>query len=545
MSIKIIETSLRDGQQSLAATRMTTKDILSVVSDMDQAGFYALEVWGGATFDACLRYLHEDPWERLRLIRAQVKHTKLQMLLRGQNLVGYKPYPDEVVDLFIKKAIDNGIDIIRIFDALNDMNNIKSSLKATKAYGAHAQVALSYTKSPVHNIPYYVNLAVEAEQLGADSIAIKDMAGLLLPQDAYDLITSIKSHIKIPLNLHGHDTSGLISATYIKAIEAGIDMIDTALSPFAGGTSQPSTEGIVSILHNMHISHDIKLDTLKDAIKTLEHVRDDLIKKGHYDMSSQFSHPNIFLSQVPGGMYSNLVSQLKEQQLIHRLDEVLEEIPKVRKDLGYPPLVTPMSQIVGVQATLNVVTNERYKILTSEVIMYAKGAYGQPPFDMDDTILALIKRSDKDIKKNHQPKTLHDLKETYQKTTFQDEELLSIMLMGDIAEKFYLEKWADNNTFQLESHFMLKQNYFKYRFHVLESKSMEDFDMYAPFQGQIESILVKTSHHVLMDEPIIIMKVNHLFIELLSPCNGTIEKIQVEINQHVLEKEILLIVKPF
>jgi oxaloacetate decarboxylase alpha subunit len=543
--MKIIETSLRDGQQSLAATRMSTVDILDVVEELDKSGFYALEVWGGATFDSCLRFLNEDPWERLRLIKSKVKHTKLQMLLRGQNLVGYKPYVNETVDLFIKKAIENGIDIIRIFDALNDFDNIKTSLKATKNYGAHAQVALSYTVSPVHNIEYYINLAIQAEKLGADSIAVKDMAGLLQPQDAYNLIKGIKKNVKIPVNLHGHDTSGMITATYIKAIEAGCDMIDTALSPFAGGTSQPSTEGIVSLLNNLKIEHNIRLELLNEPVKKLEKVREDLIQKGHYEITSQFSHPNILISQVPGGMYSNLVSQLKEQKMLHRLDDVLNEIPKVRKDLGYPPLVTPMSQIVGVQATLNVITGERYKILTSEVIMYCNGEYGKAPFDIDPNILMLTQKNIKKDKKEHIGATLRDLKEKYRKTKFGEEELLSIMLMGDTAEKFYLKRWAEENPYQLESNFMLKQNYFKYRFNIDEAKQSQIFEMYSPFNGLIEKILVNNSEHVLLNESIVIIKVNNVFIELLSPSNGTISDIKIELGNKVIEKEILLVVKPF
>ena len=362
MGVKIVDTCLRDGHQSLLATRLTTEDILPVATLLDKAGYYALEVWGGATFDACLRFLNEDPWERLRAIRKACPNTKLQMLFRGQNILGYRHYSDELVEKFVEKSLENGIDIIRVFDALNDLRNLKSAVDATnkykKQFGGHCQIALSYTTSPVHTIDYYVNLAKEVEKMGADSICIKDMAGVLLPNAAYELVTRIKESVKLPLELHTHCTGGVAEMTVMRAIEAGVDIVDTALSPLSGGTSQPCTEALEYVLQGTKYDPELNLDYLKQACDKLTVVKDRFLANGGLNPKALTTNPNILKYQVPGGMLSNLMSQLKGQGAMDKYEEVLNEIPRVRKDLGYPPLVTPLSQMVGTQAVMNVIKTE-------------------------------------------------------------------------------------------------------------------------------------------------------------------------------------------
>ncbi len=447
MSVKIVETSMRDGHQSLMATRMTTKDILTIIPELDKAGFHALEVWGGATFDACLRFLDEDPWERLREIKKLAPNTKLQMLFRGQNILGYRHYPDDIVDKFVKKSIENGIDIIRIFDALNDVRNLKSAVDATKKYGGHCQIALSYTTSPVHTIDYYVNLAKEVEAMGADSLCIKDMAGILLPNDAYNLIKALKHNTKLPINLHGHATAGIMEATYIKAIEAGVDIIDTALSPLSGGTSQVATESFYHILKDTPYDTKLDIDLLKKAAEKLTVIKDEYLKKSILNPKALTSNPNILEYQVPGGMLSNLMSQLKEQNQMDDYEKVLKEVPKVRKDLGYPPLVTPISQMVGTQAVMNVMTQNPYKIVSKEIREYLHGLYGKSPAPVDPLLLAKIIGDDTII--THRPADnlkpeFEDLKKKYEGFAKSDEDLLSIALFGKVAiaylEKKYQEK---------------------------------------------------------------------------------------------------------
>jgi oxaloacetate decarboxylase alpha subunit len=544
MKIKIVETSLRDGQQSLIATRMTTEEILSVIDFMDQAGFYSLEVWGGATFDSCLRFLNEDPWERLRLIKSRIKKTKLQMLLRGQNLVGYRHYSNEVVDLFIKKSIENGIDILRIFDALNDFNNIESSIRAVKKYGGHCQVAMSYTTSPFHDINYFVNFALKAESMGADSICIKDMAGLLLPHTAYELVKEIKSRVKIPLNLHSHDTSGIISSTYVKAIEAGVDIIDSALSPFSGGTSQPSTEGLISLLTDMSIPFNVSLEKLHPAIHKLEKIRDKYISSGLIQISTYFNTPKIFQSQVPGGMYSNLISQLSEQKILHRLDDILLEIPLVRKDLGYPPLVTPISQIVGVQATLNVITNERYKVLTKELISYCKGNYGEPPSEIEKSLLIRINTYEDNNKKVDKKNDVIDLvRSKYSKQNFSEEVILSLILFEDVAEKFYLSQWVNMPLILNDFNFLANQNFFKFKYDNHVRSYEGQFDIHSPFDGIIKNIVIKKKEFVRINEILVLICIDNINIEILSPSSGIVEEVYISINEKVLNGKPLLSIK--
>lgn len=388
--IKITETILRDAHQSLIATRLSTDEMIPIIEKLDQAGYHALEMWGGATFDASLRFLKESPWERLRKIKSIVKNTKLQMLLRGQNILGYKNYPDEVVEAFIKKSVENGIDIIRIFDALNDVRNLELAIKVTKEAGAHAQGSISYTTSPVHTIEHYVDLAKKIENLGADSLCIKDMAGLLKPYTAEKLVKALKEALSIPIELHSHATSGLASMTYIKGIEAGVDIVDTAISPFSMGTSQPPTESLVATLQGTEYDTGLDLDHLDEIAEYFIPIKDKSIDSGLMSPKVMGVNINTLIYQVPGGMLSNLVSQLEQQKAIDKLDEVLKEVPKVRKDLGYPPLVTPTSQIVGTQAVLNVLAGERYKMVPNEVKQYVKGMYGRPTVPMDEEFIKQI-----------------------------------------------------------------------------------------------------------------------------------------------------------
>lgn len=379
--VKIMETILRDAHQSQAATRMRLDEMLPACDKLDKAGYYALEVWGGATFDSCLRYLNEDPWERLRALRKALPNSKLQMLLRGQNLLGYKHYADDVVDLFCKKSIENGIDIIRIFDALNDVRNIKTALDATKKYGGTAEVAFSYTTSKVHTIDYFVDLALEMEKMGADIICVKDMANLLLPYTAYELISRLKDKLKptTMVHLHTHNTAGTGDMLNLKAIEAGCDIVDTALSPLGNGTSQPATEPLVATLAGTKYDTGIKLEDLNELTKYFKTVADRLTADGFLSPKVLKVDVNALIYQVPGGMLSNLISQLKQAGASDKLLDVLEEVPRVRADLGYPPLVTPSSQIVGTQAVLNVLSGERYKMVTKETKGMLRGEYGKLP----------------------------------------------------------------------------------------------------------------------------------------------------------------------
>ena len=373
----ITDTILRDAHQSQAATRMRLEDMLPALHDLDQVGYWSLECWGGATFDSCMRFLSEDPWERLRVLKQNMPNTPLQMLLRGQNLLGYKHYSDDVVDAFVKAAVKNGINVIRIFDALNDIRNMKAAMTAAKKYGAHVEAAISYTVSPVHNEAYFVELAGRLEEEGADTICIKDMANLLLPYDAYSLVKAMKEKIRVPIHLHTHNTTGTGDMTYLMAVQAGVDIIDTALSPLANGTSQPSTEAMVATLQGTEYDTGLDLLKLSDIAKHFRGVANKLKAQGDLDPKVLNVDPNTLLYQVPGGMLSNMISQLKQAKAEDKLYDVLAEIPRVREDFGYPPLVTPTSQIVGTQAVMNVLGGERYKMVPKESKGLLRGEYGQ------------------------------------------------------------------------------------------------------------------------------------------------------------------------
>ncbi len=395
--IGITDTTFRDGQQSLIATRMRTEEMLPILEVMDKQGFHSLEVWGGATFDSCLRFLKEDPWERLKKIRGTCKNTKLQMLFRGQNMLGYKAYADDVVEAFLVKAIETGIDIVRVFDALNDIRNVEQSIKVIKKSKGHAQAAISYTLSDVHTEEYYVKLAKQFEGLGADSLCIKDMAGLLLPNVAYSLVKALKEAIKLPIQVHSHYTSGVAAMSYLKAVEAGADVIDTAMSPFSMGTSQPATEVCVVALKSMGFDCALDEKALEQIASMLRPMRENAIASGLLDAKVLGVDISTLLYQVPGGMLSNLVSQLKAQKAEHRFEEVLKEIPRVRADFGYPPLVTPSSQIVGTQAVMNVITGERYKICPNETKDLVRGMYGKTPIPISDEIKKKIIGNEKTV----------------------------------------------------------------------------------------------------------------------------------------------------
>ncbi len=438
--VGITETVLRDAHQSLIATRMRTEEMLPIIEKLDNIGYHSLEAWGGATFDACIRFLNEDPWERLRKIKALAKQTPLQMLLRGQNLVGYKHYADDVVEYFVQKAIDNGMDIIRIFDALNDLRNIETSIKACIKEGGHAQACISYTTSPVHNLDLFVKDAVILESMGAHSVCIKDMAGLLKPYDAFELISAIKSAIKIPVQLHSHYTSGVASMTYLKAIEAGVDVVDTAISPMALGTSQPATEPLVASLQGTSYDTGLDLVKLSEIAEYFRPIKEKWVETRLLDTKVMGVDVNALIYQVPGGMLSNLVSQLKQANALDKFDEVLREIPRVREDFGYPPLVTPSSQIVGTQAVFNVLTGERYKMVPKESKGIVKGEYGATPVPISDEIKKNILGDEQPITCRPADLIEPELEKTRVKIgtlAIQDEDVLTYALLPQVAEKFF------------------------------------------------------------------------------------------------------------
>ena len=449
--VQIMETVLRDAHQSLVATRMTTDVMLPVLGLLDKVGYAALECWGGATFDACLRFLNEDPWERLRKIRDGVKNTKLQMLLRGQNLLGYKHYADDVVSYFVEKAVANGIDIIRIFDAVNDMRNIETAIRACKREKGHAQGTICYTISPVHNTEIFVNDAIMLREMGADSICLKDMAGLLLPYVTYDLVKALKE-VGLPVQLHTHYTSGAASMTYLKAIEAGCDIVDCAISPLALGTSQPPTEPFVASLRGTEYDTELDLDILNQIADYFKPIREQYLSSGLLDAKVMGVDVNALIYQVPGGMLSNLVSQLKQAGKSDQYDEVLREVPRVREDFGYPPLVTPTSQIVGTQSVMNVISGERYKMVPKESKALVKGEYGKTPAPIPQNVKDIILKGEEtitcrpaDLIEPELDKIRVEMKEYLE----QDEDVLSYALFPQVAETFF--KYRRAQKYKIDS----------------------------------------------------------------------------------------------
>ncbi|HSF70613.1 MAG TPA: sodium-extruding oxaloacetate decarboxylase subunit alpha [Nitrospira sp.] len=435
--VLITDVALRDGHQSLLATRMRTEDMLPIAQKLDSIGYWSLEVWGGATFDTCLRFLKEDPWERLRALRAAMPNTKLQMLLRGQNLVGYRHYADDVLERFIERSATNGIDVFRVFDALNDVRNIDRAIREVKACGKHAEAAICYTVSPVHSIDRFVDMARTLEDMGTDTLCIKDMAGLLAPLDAYHLVRRLKASVKVPIHLHSHYTSGMASMASLMAILGGLDMLDTAISPLAGGTSHPATETLVASLKST--PYDTGLD-LASFLPITEHFR--TVRRKYRQFESDFTgvDAEILTSQIPGGMLSNLAAQLTEQNALDRIKEVLDEVPRVRKEMGYPPLVTPTSQIVGTQATLNVLTGERYKVITTETKNYFLGLYGRAPGPVDHEVMTRAIGNEEPIKTRPADRLepeLETIKKELSASAASVEDQLSFALFPAIAREFF------------------------------------------------------------------------------------------------------------
>ncbi len=444
-AVKFVDTTTRDGHQSLIATRMTTEEMLPILEKIDKLGLHAIECWGGATYDACIRFLNEDPWDRLREFKKRLPNTKLQMLLRGQNLIGYRHYADDIVDKFIEKSVENGIDIIRIFDALNDVRNVKRACDAAKKFGAHAQMAICYTISKVHTTEYYVDLAKRMQDFGADSIAIKDMSGILKPNVGAELTRAIKSAVNLPLEIHSHCTGGLAPMTYTACIYAGADIVDTAFSPFAGGASQPAIESMLMALEGSEKRPDLDTELIDEIAEYFKPVRDKYLANGLLSPKALCVEPNIVKYQLPGGMLSNLVSQLKMQNAEHRYEEVLKEIPRVREDLGFPPLVTPLSQMTGVQAVFNVLSGERYKLIPTEIKKLVAGEYGSTPVPIKPEIIEKIIPGRERI--TVRPADL--LEDEYEKIKSDagalaknDEDLLTYALFPEVAKTFLTNKYS-------------------------------------------------------------------------------------------------------
>ncbi|MBQ8202940.1 MAG: oxaloacetate decarboxylase subunit alpha [Clostridia bacterium] len=449
----ITDTILRDAHQSQAATRMRLEDMLPALEKLDKIGYWSLECWGGATFDACMRFLNEDPWERLRTLKKHMPNTKLQMLLRGQNLLGYKHYSDDVVDMFVKKSIENGIDVVRIFDALNDPRNLEQAVKSCKEYGGICETAISYTESPVHNEEYFVNLAKTLENMGADVICIKDMANLLLPFDAYSLVKKLKESVKVPIHLHTHNTTGTGDMTYLMATQAGVDIVDCALSPFANGTANPSTESLVATLQGTEYDTGLDLNALGEVAAHFRTVADKMKAEGTLDPKVLNVDTKTLIYQVPGGMLSNLISQLKQAGAEDKYYDVLAEVPKVREDFGFPPLVTPTSQIVGTQAVMNVLSGERYKMVPKESKALLKGEYGALPAPVNEEVRKKAIGDDEvitcrpaDLIEPELKKYAVEMKEKGIGKTGED--VLSYALFPQVAEKFFAvrDKVEDENA---------------------------------------------------------------------------------------------------
>ena len=442
--VQFTETVLRDANQSLVATRLGFDQFEPILKTIDQAGFYSVECWGGATFDVCLRFLNEDPWERLRKIRAAMPNTKLQMLLRGQNILGYKHYSDDIVRRFVRAAVRNGIDIIRIFDALNDVNNLKVAVEETVKSGALASCAISYTTSPVHTLAKYVEMVKELKKMGAKTICIKDMAGIMSPKEAYDLVSALKDAVDLPIVVHTHCTTGLAFMTYMKAVEAGADVIDTAISPFSGGTSQPATETLEYTFRQMGYETGLNTDKLHEMADFFKPIRAEFLAKGTLNPISMATDTQCLTYQIPGGMLSNLLSQLKSLNALDKFDEALLETPRVRADMGYPPLVTPTSQLIGTQAVQNVLAGERYKNVGAELKAYCRGEYGRTPAPINPEVQAKILGDEKPIQGRYADTLPKDVFQKAQAelgdTAKCEEDVLSYISFPPVAEKFFAQR---------------------------------------------------------------------------------------------------------
>jgi pyruvate carboxylase subunit B len=567
--IKIIETAFRDAHQSLLATRMRTRDMLPIAEKMDKVGFFSLEAWGGATFDTCIRYLNEDPWERLIALKDVVNRTPIQMLLRGQNLVGYKHYPDDVVRNFVEKSYENGVDVFRIFDALNDVRNMELSIKVAKEQGAHVQGTISYTTSPFHTLEKYVELAKELEALECDSVSIKDMAGLISPTDTYELVKTLKDETDLLINLHCHCTSGMTPMSYYAACEAGVDILDTAISPLSWGASQPPTESMVAGLVGTPYATELDLKLLSEIKKYFEGIR----KKysSLIDPISEKVDTDVLLYQIPGGMLSNLVSQLKEQNALDRYEEVLKEMPRVREELGYPPLVTPTSQIVGIQAVMNVLSGERYKNVTKEVKEYIKGYYGRPPAPINKEVAIKIIGNAEVI--DSRPADL--LKPELEKFRAEgekmgiikkEEDILTYALYPAIAPKFLrgevieepLEKPKENensNAASIPTEYNVEVDGELFDVKVVPTGFMEigssvkapngpvDGGVTSSMQGMILKLKVAKNDKVNKGDIVAVLEAMKMENDIHAPDSGTVEEIFIEEGDTVSTGETLMIIK--
>lgn len=455
--VTITDTVLRDAHQSLMATRMRMEDMEPILDEIDRAGYASVEMWGGATFDSCLRYLDEDPWERLRAIKKHLKNTKLQMLLRGQNILGYRHYNDDVLEKFIQKAIENGIDIIRVFDALNDVKNIESSIRYIKRYGGHAQAAIVYTISPIHTVEYYVDLAVQYKEIGADSIAIKDMSGILLPNVTYELVTALREKVDLDIVVHTHATAGVAELNYLEAVRAGAVRIDTAISSFAGGTSQPATESMAVALESLGYETGLNMKVLEKIADHFKRVRNQYITDGTFSTDMLIPNIKALTYQVPGGMLSNLLMQLRQQKIEDKFEEVLQEVPRIREELGFPPLVTPMSQMVGTQAVLNVITKEPYSMVPVEVKDYVSGHYGRPPQKIEEKTIEKILKGNQILAP--ELKSFEMYRQEIGGLAFSEEDILIYALFPDVGRIFLETKWARKNRIETEIYSIENKNH--------------------------------------------------------------------------------------
>lgn len=570
MGIKITDTTLRDAHQSLIATRMRTRDMLPMVEKMDKAGFFSLEMWGGATFDTSIRYLNEDPWDRLKDIRSRAKHTHLQMLLRGQNLVGYKHYPDDVLKEFIRLAAKDGIDVFRVFDALNDIRNMELAITECKKYKVHVQGTICYTVSPVHTIAGFAEMAHQLENLGCDSICIKDMAGLISPPEAASLVKAIKARVKVPVDLHSHCSSGMAPMSYQAAAEAGVDILDTAFSPFAWGTSQPPTESVVAAFQNTPYDCGIDLELLYEIGEDFAQMA------GKYRplLTAEATRPsvNVLLHQIPGGMLSNLVSQLREQNALDKIGAVFEEVPRVRADLGYPPLVTPTSQIVGIQAVLNVLNGERYKKVTKEVKDYFMGLYGRPPGELNEEVRKMIVGDNSVITGRpgeHLEPELSKLKSEAKKLGIlhKEEDLITYALYPQVAVKFLrgeakeevlagpapesapsqpgpdvptsFSVEVDGEIFNVKITPVLGQT-----IEVDKKSKPKDIPqgaVLAPMQGMVLTVKVKVGDKVKEGDTVVVTEAMKMQSDVHSPFTGTVKEI-FAFNGEIVNKDDVLMV---
>jgi pyruvate carboxylase subunit B len=575
MPLKITDTTLRDAHQSLIATRMRLSDILPIAADMDSMGFFSLEAWGGATFDSCIRFLNEDPWERLRTLKAHIVKTPIQMLLRGQNLVGYRHYADDVVKEFVRLAIKNGVGIFRIFDALNDIRNMTTAIQAVQNGEGHVQGTICYTVSPVHTIESFVNLALDLEKEGCDSLCVKDMAGLLTPRDAFELIRSLKKSIHLPIALHSHCTSGVAPLSYMAAIEAGVDVVDTALGPFSGGTSQPPTESIAAAFRGSEFDTGLDLEALarlSGYFSTLREKYQDLL-----DPIAQRPDISVFLHQVPGGMLSNLLSQLKEQNKADKYSEVLLEIPRVRKDLGYPPLVTPTSQIVGTQAVLNVIMGERYARVSKEVKEYCLGYYGKTPAPIDPDLRKKIIGKAKPIEKRPADQLkpqLDELRKEAQRNGIlkKEEDLLTYALYPNVAPKFLRGELQEELLSppkatsapvpafrQSEYQVDVDGELFHVRVvPVSGTPALKEIStvpaekpspieqkgaVFSPMQGMVLRLLVKPGQKVQKGKPVVVLEAMKMEMPVEAPHDGEVKEIFVFESEMINAGDLIMIVQ--